>query len=131
MNADRPWRFRNRSVCRQLYHCSGGRSRLNRTWTCVELLEDYVKGAKARYAVDEKVALANGYAAKFNRLTRPKSTLKGETDEPLPQEGGKTRLELENLDGMGNHDILDINCSSHVKHWEDFIRRSYEGIFRY
>ncbi len=44
---------------------------LNRTWTCVELLEDYVEGAKGRFAVDEKVALANGNAEKFYRLTRP------------------------------------------------------------
>ena len=65
--------------------------RLNRTWTCVEMLEDYVEGAKGRFAVDEKAAQANGNTEKFYRLARPGLLWNGDTDEPLPQEGGKTR----------------------------------------
>jgi hypothetical protein len=66
--------------------------RLNRNWTCIELLEDYVEGAKGRFAVDEKATPANGNPEKFYKLARPGLLWNGVTDEPLPQEGGKTRL---------------------------------------
>jgi DNA methylase len=65
--------------------------RLNRIWICVELLEDYVEGAKGRFTVDEKAAQANGNTEKFYRLARPGLLWNGNTDERLSQDGGKTR----------------------------------------
>ncbi len=78
--------------------------RLKRNWICVELLEDYVEGAKGRFAVDEKAAQANGNTEKFYRLARPGLLWNGNTDEPLSQEGGKTRpvkLTVDNTQSNG------------------------------
>ena len=66
--------------------------RLNRNWICVEVLEDYVEGAKGRFAVVEKASPANGNSEKFYKLARPGLLWNEDTDEPLSQEGGKTRL---------------------------------------
>jgi DNA modification methylase len=66
--------------------------RLNRNWICVEVLEDYVEGAKGRFAIVEKAAPANGNSEKFYKLARPGLLWNEDTAEPLSQEGGKTRL---------------------------------------
>ncbi|HYB01706.1 MAG TPA: site-specific DNA-methyltransferase [Ktedonobacteraceae bacterium] len=66
--------------------------RLNRNWICVEILEDYVEGAKARFATVEKADPVNGNSEKFYKLARPGLLWNGGTDEPLSQEGGKTRF---------------------------------------
>jgi DNA modification methylase len=66
--------------------------RLSRNWICVELQEDYVESALARFTVDEKAAYANGNTEKFYKLARPGLLWNGDTDQPLSQEGGKTRL---------------------------------------
>jgi DNA modification methylase len=66
--------------------------RLNRNWICIEVLEDYVEGAKGRFTVVEKTSPANGNSEKFYKLARPGLLWNDDNDEPLSQEGGKTRL---------------------------------------
>lgn len=61
--------------------------RLNRKWICCDLVEEYLKGAISRF--QEKNA-AKSNDSVWYRLPRPGILWNGK-DEPLDQDGGKTR----------------------------------------
>jgi DNA modification methylase len=72
--------------------------RLNRTWLCSELLEDYVKGAVGRFS--EKAHTApqyflfggNGKANETSyKLYHPATLWSNNEGEPLPSDGGRVR----------------------------------------
>ena len=67
--------------------------RLKRKWTCVELREDYLKGAKGRF-VREPVHREKGDAAddaNYYRMPRPGILWNGTDGDPLPSDGGQSR----------------------------------------
>lgn len=67
--------------------------RLKRKWTCIDLVEDYLKGAKGRF--DKKnVKLKNSdedVQSRYYQIPRPGILWNGEHKEKLPQDGGKKR----------------------------------------
>ncbi|MCK6580236.1 MAG: site-specific DNA-methyltransferase [Anaerolineae bacterium] len=74
--------------------------RLKRRWQCIEITEDYLKGALGRferYSV-EKPAPALENEANYYRIARPGLLWNGETAEPLPEDGGKRRRSQTSLE---------------------------------
>lgn len=69
--------------------------RLNRKWVCIELLEEYLKGALGRF---ERDAAAQGKPvadpkddSNYYRVPRPGILWNGTEGDPLPVDGGQTR----------------------------------------
>lgn len=69
--------------------------RLNRKWTCIELSRDYCEAALGRFerGPDKaaKPAANPDDPSKYYRVPRPGLLWNGETDDSLPEDGGKTR----------------------------------------
>lgn len=67
--------------------------RLKRKWTCVELLEDYLRGGVARFPGREAPPAADGrrLAEHFYRAYHPAATWNGIEGDPLPADGGQKR----------------------------------------
>jgi site-specific DNA-methyltransferase (cytosine-N4-specific) len=62
--------------------------RLNRRWICVELLEDYLEGAKIRFdrdaaRIDNKARSDEYHEHNYYRIPRPGILWNGTTGEPL------------------------------------------------
>ncbi|MBC6937979.1 MAG: site-specific DNA-methyltransferase [Chloroflexi bacterium] len=67
--------------------------RLKRRWQCIELSEDYLKGAMARFerGVYEKPFSNPEDESNYYRVPRPGILWNGDEVERLPEDGGKTR----------------------------------------
>ncbi len=69
--------------------------RLRRKWVCIELVRDYCEAALGRFerAPDEtaKPPISPDDPSNYYRVPRPGILWNGETDDPLPEDGGKTR----------------------------------------
>lgn len=65
--------------------------RLKRKWTCIELRNDYVDAALGRFSEGENSSPSNGHSEKSYELARPGLLWNGVEDEPLCEDGGKTR----------------------------------------
>ncbi len=70
--------------------------RLRRKWVCIDLIEDYLKGAKGRFGrrqprAEQRELFDLRDKAKYYRIYQP--SLLGDVfeDEPLPADGGRTR----------------------------------------
>jgi site-specific DNA-methyltransferase (cytosine-N4-specific) len=66
--------------------------RLNRLWTCCELLEDYVKAASYRFPIIDQKQQAEDSdraAARSYTLFRPGSLWADNTKDKLSRDGGK------------------------------------------
>jgi site-specific DNA-methyltransferase (cytosine-N4-specific) len=64
--------------------------RLGRRWVCVEVNEDYLRGAVGRFVKTSdrpKLSEDTGY-----RIFHPAVLWNGQVDEPLPQDGGRKRV---------------------------------------
>lgn len=67
--------------------------RLGRQWLCIELSEEYLKGAIGRFQEDspERTPSAVDDESNYYRIPRPGVLWNGDTGEPLPKDGGKMR----------------------------------------
>ncbi len=72
--------------------------RLDRNWICIELLEEYLKGALGRFARDEtgndtgvKVSAIGQEDGVYYRVPHPGILWNGANDTPLPVGGGEKR----------------------------------------
>lgn len=67
--------------------------RLERRWQCIELSEDYLKGAVGRFerGVQEKPVTPIESDSNYYRIPRPGILWNGEHGDNLAQDGGKTR----------------------------------------
>lgn len=66
--------------------------RLNRRWMCCELIEDYLKGALARFKRSGTLFPELGKARDIAyKLYHPSAMWGNGSDQPLPQDGGKSR----------------------------------------
>ena len=69
--------------------------RIERRWTCIELLEDYCEAAKGRFVRDPQMTakpVSNpDDSSNYYRVPRPGILWNGDTDPKLDQEGGKQR----------------------------------------
>jgi len=67
--------------------------RLGRQWTCVELQQEYIDGAKGRFIrpLEPRVAKNELQDANYYRVARPDILWNGRPTEPLPQDGGRSR----------------------------------------
>lgn len=68
--------------------------RLERRWTCVELIEDYCKAAKGRFVRAPLQNTTTGAAddgKTYYQLPHPRMLWKRDEDEPLADDGGKSR----------------------------------------
>jgi len=71
--------------------------RLSRKWTCIDLVEDYVKGAIGRFkkpggATQEKLcANKSQNETNYYKVPRPGLLWNGVASDPLPEDGGKQR----------------------------------------
>ncbi len=68
--------------------------RLGRNWVCVDLIEDYLQGAKGRFNAGNgklKNNEENGSMQKYYQIPRPGILWNGEHAESLPKDGGKVR----------------------------------------
>lgn len=69
--------------------------KLNRKWVCVELVEEYLKGAAGRFVRRvQKRKDANGlvdHDSNYYRIPRPGILWNGGTKDILPSDGGRTR----------------------------------------
>ena len=69
--------------------------RLERTWECIELLHEYCEAAYGRFSRDTntvaKAALDPSNPANYYRIPRPGIFWNGNTEPPLPEDGGRTR----------------------------------------
>jgi site-specific DNA-methyltransferase (cytosine-N4-specific) len=63
---------------------------LGRRWVGVEMLSDYVKGAKGRFLTDPIVPSASCAVTNYSIAT-PCAVSSTITEEPLPKDGGRTR----------------------------------------
>jgi site-specific DNA-methyltransferase (cytosine-N4-specific) len=74
--------------------------RLRRKWVCVELLEDYLNGALARFEKPKEPAqevlfeVGGGRDARgaFYKVYHPNALCNGQDDELLPEDGGRKRV---------------------------------------
>ncbi len=69
--------------------------RLKRKWTCVELLEDYLRGGVTRFSRDEDLSLGDPPTRRpdehFYKAYHPATTWNGHEGDPLPADGGRRR----------------------------------------
>jgi site-specific DNA-methyltransferase (cytosine-N4-specific) len=66
--------------------------RLNRKWICVELIEEYLEGALGRFKKPSQRGKTFANEANYYRVFRPGLLWNEIVNEPLPKDGGKTRL---------------------------------------
>jgi len=66
--------------------------RLNRKWICVELIEEYLEGALGRFQKPSQAVKTSANDANYYRVFRPGLLWNEIINEPLPKDGGKTRL---------------------------------------
>ena len=70
--------------------------RLERRWVCIELLEEYCEAALGRFArasrLTAKPPADPDDSSNFYRIPRPGILWSEADDEPLPSDGGQTRL---------------------------------------
>lgn len=69
--------------------------RLNRSWACVEMLEEYCEAALGRFVRDPKLS-AKPFAdpldaSNYYRIPRPSILWNGHTGDALPKDGGRKR----------------------------------------
>ena len=71
--------------------------RLGRKWQCVEMLEEYLKGAKGRFenGIPEKPVQDLGDEKNYYRVPRPGILWNGVHEDTLPQDGGQKRPKKE------------------------------------
>lgn len=67
--------------------------RLNRSWTCVELVESYLEGAAARFEdpTDSSSPPAASDPRNYYRIGRPDILWNGDPEPPLAEDGGRHR----------------------------------------
>lgn len=67
--------------------------RLDRRWLCVELDRDYLEGAKGRFlpASERTETVGHSTGAKSYQIARPGLLWNGVEQEPLPEDGGRSR----------------------------------------
>ncbi|HZP00165.1 MAG TPA: site-specific DNA-methyltransferase [Terriglobia bacterium] len=71
--------------------------RLRRNWTCVEIFEDYLKGALGRFErpeIPEQENLFHGKGSSdlgWYKIFHPAKLWNGSREEPLPEDGGRRR----------------------------------------
>ena len=70
--------------------------RLHRSWSCIELLEEYCQAAMGRFARNGKqakiaTAITPAGDSNYYRVPRPGILWNGNTDATLPKDGGKER----------------------------------------
>ena len=67
--------------------------RLNRRWVCVEIVEEYLEGAKGRFVRPPAPRTPKGPARSSNyyRVPRPDILWDGSPSEPLSADGGRKR----------------------------------------
>jgi len=67
--------------------------RLNRKWTCVELVEEYLEGARGRFRDDPepRTEKDQGDLSNYYRAARPDILWNGMPETPLPIDGGRSR----------------------------------------
>ena len=68
--------------------------RLERQWTCIELLEDYCSAAKGRFVrppLQNTTTGASEDGKTYYQLPHPRVLWKRDEDEPLADDGGKSR----------------------------------------
>ena len=69
--------------------------RLNRKWICIEIVGDYCEAALGRFEHDPgdavKSVMKPDDASNYYRVPRPGILWNGQTGDPLPADGGKTR----------------------------------------
>ena len=77
--------------------------RINRKWICIELIEDYLKGALGRFqqktSEEQERLFANGKVeneSNYYKVPRPGVLWNGSAGEMLDEEGGKQRKGKEN-----------------------------------
>ncbi len=79
-----------------------GAQRLDRKWVCVELVEEYLKGGRGRFAREHvpnangngklpSDAEKNGSAGSYYRIAHPGILWNGARGDPLPSDGGEKR----------------------------------------
>ncbi len=73
--------------------------RLNRQWTCVELLEEYLEGAKGRFMKGQAERVKNCQnedpvedESNYYKIPRPGILWNGQEDMPLVKDGGRKRV---------------------------------------
>jgi DNA modification methylase len=106
--------------------------RLNRSWCCVELLEEYCEAALGRFVRDAKLTgrpLADpGDGSNYYRVPRPGILWNGHTGAILPQDGGKKRqlpakLKQQTTNGKANGRLpapINDQCILPQEEAEDF-----------
>ncbi len=84
--------------------------RLGRRWLCIELMQDYLKGALGRF---QREPAANGKPqadpkdeANYYRIPRPGILWDGKDSNPLPLDGGKDRQPKE--ERAANSPVIDF-----------------------
>lgn len=68
--------------------------RLERQWTCIELIEDYCNAAKGRFVrppLQNTTTGASEDGKTYYQLPHPRVLWKRDEDEPLADDGGKSR----------------------------------------
>lgn len=70
--------------------------RLGRKWVCIDLVEDYLKGALSRFkkpksAVQYSLLVPQAIPSDYYRVPRPGILWNGDQGQPLSPEGGKAR----------------------------------------
>ena len=67
--------------------------RLNRRWVCVEIVEEYLEGAKGRFErpPTRRTARDPDRAENYYRVPRPDILWDGSPTEPLAADGGRKR----------------------------------------
>jgi site-specific DNA-methyltransferase (cytosine-N4-specific) len=69
--------------------------RLARRWVCVELIEEYLEGARGRFekTPEPRVPRSSSNDSNYYRIPRPDLLWNGMPDEPLREDGGQRREE--------------------------------------
>lgn len=74
--------------------------RMGRRWVCVELMEEYLEGAMARFEADATLFAAQPRKSIEYRLAHPATRWTDDADEkPLPADGGRTRPKTKSKNG--------------------------------
>jgi site-specific DNA-methyltransferase (cytosine-N4-specific) len=77
--------------------------RLERRWKCIELSEDYLKGAIGRFEreANERAAADPGDASNYYRIPKPGILWNGHDEPSLPEDGGRSRqARVETIDDI-------------------------------
>lgn len=67
--------------------------RLRRRWVCIELCEDYLRGALGRFQREPETTARNvDDKSNYNRIPDPGLLWNGVDDPPLTSDGGRVRV---------------------------------------